>query len=105
MPKRNLTNPDAPPYGSLSQQQQTAVDLIAAGKTLQATADAIGVQRPTVSSWVNHSPLFIAALNARRQELWEGVVDGLRSLAPTALAVLQQELEGPQGAMCIQKTA
>ena len=49
MSKRKLTNPDAPPAWHLSQQQQTAVDLVVSGKNLQETADAIGVQRPTVS--------------------------------------------------------
>ena len=51
---RNQTNPDAPPDWALSQQQRTAVDLLVTGNTLQAVADAIGVQRPTVSQWVNH---------------------------------------------------
>jgi hypothetical protein len=94
MPKRNLTNPDATPDWSLSQQQQTAVDLLVSGKTLQETADAIGVQRPTVSQWVNHHAGFQAALNSRRQELWDGVVDTLRGLLPKALEVLKQELAG-----------
>ena len=94
MPKRNLTNPDATPAWRLSQQQQTAVDLVVSGRTLQETADAIGVQRPTVSQWLNHEPAFQAAVNARRQELWDGMVDTLRGLLPQALAVLKQELAG-----------
>jgi hypothetical protein len=94
MPKRNLTNPDAPPDGSLSHQQQTAVDLLVSGKNLQETADAIGVQRPTVSHWLHHHLGFQAALNARRQELWDGMVDTLRGLLPKALEVLKKELDG-----------
>src|SRR5262245_2151129 len=43
--KRNQTNPDAPPDWTLSQQQLTAIDLLVTGNTLQAVADAIGVQR------------------------------------------------------------
>jgi hypothetical protein len=89
-----LTNPDTASDWSVSQQQQTAVDLLIAGKNLQETADAIGVQRPTVSQWLNHNPAFIAALNRRRQELWDGMLDTLRGLLPQALAVLQQELDG-----------
>jgi len=45
MSKRNLTNPDATPDWSLSQQQRTAVDLITVGKNLQETADAIAELR------------------------------------------------------------
>src|SRR5262249_39827431 len=57
--KRNLTNPDAPDW-SLSEQQLTAIDLLVTGKTMQDTANAIGVQRPTVSQWVNHHAGFQA---------------------------------------------
>jgi hypothetical protein len=94
MPTRNLTNPDATPDWSLSEQQRTAINLIVSGKNFQTVADAIAVQRPTVSHWVNHHPGFQAELNRRRQELWADLVDGLRSLAPKALEVLVWELEG-----------
>jgi hypothetical protein len=93
--KRNLTNSDTPDW-SLSEQQLTAIDLLVTGKNLQETADHVGVQRPTVSQWVNHHPGFQAALNQRRQELWADMVDGLRSLLPQAVQVLQRELEGEQ---------
>src|SRR5262245_38555114 len=94
--ERKPTNPDAgaaAPTWSLSEQQLTAVDLIVSGRNLQDTADALGVQRPTVSQWVNHHPGFQAALNQRRQELWADLVDHLRSLAPKAVAVLAKELD------------
>lgn len=93
--KRNLTNPDAPDW-SLSEQQLTAIDLLVTGKTMQDTADAIGVQRPTVSQWVNHHAGFQAALNRRRQELWQDLTDGLRALAPKAVQVLAQALDGDE---------
>src|SRR5262249_34218793 len=63
MASRKQTNADAKPDWSLSEQQQTAVDLIVSGRNFQETADAIGVQRPTVSKWVHHDPGFQAALN------------------------------------------
>src|SRR5215510_8079922 len=91
---RNQTNPDATPDWTLSQQQLTAIDLLVTGNTLQAVADAIGVQRPTVSQWVNHHAGFQAELNLRRQQLWADLVDGLRALAPKALAVLARDLDG-----------
>jgi hypothetical protein len=92
--KRNQTNPDATPDWTLSQQQLTAIDLLVTGNTLQAVADAIGVQRPTVSQWVTHHPGFQAEVNLRRQQLWADLVDGLRALAPKAMEVLKAELEG-----------
>ena len=80
---------------SASRQQAAAVDLLTAGRTLTDAAAAVGVDRATVSGWVNHHPAFIAALHSRRQELWDGLVDELRGLLPKALAVLKQELDGP----------
>ena len=93
MSQRKTTDPDAPDW-RLTPQQCTGVDLLAAGQTLTATAEVLGVGRPAVSEWVNHHPGFQAALNARRQELWEGAVETLRGLLPKALAVLAKELEG-----------
>ena len=94
--KRNQTNSDTAPDGSVSQQQQTAIDLIVSGKNLQETADAIGVQRPTVSHWLNHHPPFIAALNSRRQEAFDSMVERLRGLLPQALDVIEQQLKSEQ---------
>jgi hypothetical protein len=108
MAKRILTNPDAPPDWSLSEPQLTAVLLLLQGKNVQTVADTIGVQRPTVSYWLNHHLGFQAELNQRRQELLDGLADTLRSLLPRALEVLKQELEGPQplaAALQVLKTA
>src|SRR5207302_1319021 len=76
-----------------SPQQETAVGLLASGKTVDETAQALGVTRPTVGAWLRH-PGMQAALNGRRQEQWAGMTDRLRSLLPKALDVLEQELEG-----------
>jgi hypothetical protein len=91
--KRDPTKSHVPDW-TLSEQQRTAVDLIVSGRNLQDTADAVGVQRWSVSQWVNHHPGFRAALNERRRELWADLVDGLRALAPKAVQVLAEALEG-----------
>ena len=67
---RKRTQDDTPE--GLTPQQCTAVDCLVSGRTISEAAEAIGVGRPTLSEWVNHHPGFIAALNARRQELWDG---------------------------------
>ena len=94
MSKRKATNGNAD--GHLTPQQCVCVDLLCSGSTLTAAAEALGVGRPAVSDWVNHCPPFIAALNARRQELWDGQVETLRGLLPRALEVLKAEMDGPQ---------
>ena len=93
MARQKPTNPDTPDW-TLTPQQETAVDLLASGKTVTDTATAIEVTRQTVSEWLNHHPGFQAALNSRRQELWIGMTDTLRGLLPKALEVLKDELEG-----------
>ena len=93
MARHKPTNPDTPDW-PLTPQQETAVDLLASGKTVTDTAMAIKVTRQTVSEWLNHHPGFEAALNSRRQELWTGMIDTLRGLLPKALEVLKCELEG-----------
>jgi len=93
MARQKPTNPDTPDW-TLTPQQETAVDLLASGKTVTDTATAVEVTRQTVSEWLNHHPGFQAALNRRRQDLWAGMTDALRGLLPKALEVLKCELEG-----------
>src|SRR5215471_3398502 len=93
MARQKQTNPDTPDW-SLTPQQETAVALLASGKTVTDTAAAIEVTRQTVSEWLHHHPGFQAALNSRRQELWVGMTNRLHGLLPKALEVLQNELEG-----------
>ena len=93
MARQKPTNPDTPDW-TLTPQQETAVDLLASGKTITDTATAVEVTRQTVSEWLNHHPGFQAALNSRRQELWIGMTNTLRGLLPKALEVLKSELEG-----------
>jgi hypothetical protein len=91
--RQKTTNPDTPDW-TLTPQQETAVDLLASGKTVTDTAAAVEVTLQTVSEWLNHHPGFQAALNSRRQELWVGMTNRLRGLLPKALEVLKCELEG-----------
>src|SRR2546423_585802 len=92
MSRQNPTNPDTSQY-ALSHQQDTVVDLLAAGSNLTEAAEKVGVSRQTVSEWVNRNPAFQAALNRRRQELWAEASDKLRGLLPPALTVLEQALK------------
>ena len=77
----------------LTPQQQACVDLLTAGKTITDAAAAVEVTRETVSGWVNNNPPFIAALNSRRQEAFDSMVERLRGLLPQALDVIEQQLK------------
>jgi len=73
----------------LTVTQLNAVDLIVTGRTDAEVGEAIGVTRQTVNGWRHHHPAFIAALNARRRELWGSASDRLRALLPKALDALE----------------
>lgn len=54
----------------LTIEQLNAIDVLITGKSDQAVADAVGVSRPTVTSWRLYDPYFQAELNKRRRETW-----------------------------------
>lgn len=85
MARQKATKPDTAEEWTLSPQQQTAVDLLATGRTVTEAAEAVGVARQTVSEWLNQHRGFQAELNRRRQELWAASTDCLRALVPKAL--------------------
>jgi hypothetical protein len=70
-----------------------AVDLLATGATVTATAKATGTSRQTVSDWLNNNPAFKAALNQRRAELWGQTCDRMRALLPLALDRIEAALQ------------
>ncbi|MGH7961241.1 MAG: hypothetical protein ACRERD_05375 [Candidatus Binatia bacterium] len=77
---------------TLSIEQANAIDLLVVGKSDQEVAEAIGKTRQTVCNWRLYHPLFQAVLNQRRQTVWSGAADKLRSLLPQALAVIERAL-------------
>jgi hypothetical protein len=79
---------------TLTEEQATAVDLLAGGRTPSETAEALKVPMQTVHEWCRSHPGVQAELNTRRQELWTGTTDRLRALLPKALEVLAEELKG-----------
>jgi hypothetical protein len=74
--------------GAPTLPQLNAIDLLAAGNTDQETADLLELHRTTVTKWRLYDPVFQAALNRRRAEVWGAAADRLRSLVPKALDVL-----------------
>ena len=76
----------------LSIEQENAVDLLIQGRSDRETAEAIGVTRQTVCAWRNQDSLFAAELNARRNALWRGHADRLRSMVARALDTLESGL-------------
>jgi hypothetical protein len=76
----------------LTPQQHAALDLLALGRPDAAVAAHTGVARETVTRWRLYDPAFRAALQARRDDLWQDARAGLQSLVPAALNALQDQL-------------
>jgi len=75
--------------------QLSAIDLLASGKTDKETAELLNLSRTCVTKWRLYDPVFQAALNHRRAEIWGAGADRLRALIPKALDALTAELENP----------
>lgn len=93
MALREFTMSKNPISNELNHQQETAIDLLLAGKNDSEVAEAIGKSRSTVNIWRNHDPLFMATLNDRRQQMWGGHLSRLNTLAAEAVDVLQEGLQ------------
>ena len=89
---REYTMSKNPISNQLTPHQETAIDLILAGKSDNEVAEKIGKSRSTVNVWRHHNPLFMATLNDRRQQMWGGQLSRLNTLASEAVDVLQEGL-------------
>jgi hypothetical protein len=79
----------------LTMPQLNAIDLLATGKTDRETAELLNLTRTCITKWRLYDPVFQAALNRRRAEVWASGIDRLRALIPKALDALADELEKP----------
>jgi hypothetical protein len=99
--KRTKTEGDAaaeivlvsPEPGELSPAQHVAIGVLMTGQTATAAAKASGVNRETVSRWLNHDAAFQAELGRQRAALHAAVDDRLRNLTGQALDTLERLLQ------------
>jgi hypothetical protein len=78
---------------ALTPAQQNALDLLASGKTDKEVSQALNLSRGQIEKWRQFDPIFQAALNRQRSELWAVSQDRLRSLIPKALDALVEVME------------
>jgi hypothetical protein len=90
--KRRTAERNGQPRRELSAQEQAAAELLAAGKTDKQTAESLSLPAERVTKWRLYDPIFQAALNACRAEVWQASIDRLRSMIPQALNTLAEEL-------------
>ena len=80
----------------LTVQQRNALELLIAGKTDQEVAQALGLNRVTVTRWRLYDVLFQAELDRQRHALWAAGADRLRALVPKAIETVERALERAQ---------
>ena len=78
----------------LSRAQLLAIPHLAAGSSIRATADTIGVSERSIRRWLKN-PEFAAALREAEKEVWNATVRKLRALGEKAVNALGRVLEDP----------
>ena len=87
------TTPRAFKPKPLSVEQETAIDALLTGKSDREVAELVGVHRATVQTWRTSHPLFQATLAQRREEIFAGAIDRLRSLMGKALENISNDMD------------
>lgn len=80
----------------LDERQRRAVDMLAAGDSDDAVADAVGVTRDVLAGWRLNHPAFQAAVNRADHATWAGAQSRVRALLPRALDRLADALDDPE---------
>ena len=78
-------------YG-LTQRQQKAAELLAAGKTKNTVAEEVGISRQQLWEW-GKNVFFRSAVSRIHSDLWIENKQRLRGLGGKAVDVIEQELE------------
>jgi hypothetical protein len=90
---------------ALTSEQTRAAIALAQGRTVTATADAIGVHRSTLYNWFKEDPAFRRAVDEIRRERYERLNDEMRDLESLALSRVRRILEEDSAPAAIQLRA
>ena len=75
-------------------KQRIAIELLLAGKSFSAAAQAVQVSRRTLYTW-RQDPAFQQELEHRREELWSDEAERLRAMVHPSLDILEEHLRDP----------
>lgn len=82
----------------LSDQQAQVITLLLAGKSQRDAAAEVGIAAETVTRWKSDS-VYVATMNARRQEVWATNTRRLRALLERAIVALGDLLDSDNEAV------
>jgi len=84
----------------LSVEQQNAIEFLIQGRSDRSVAETIGVNRSTIWEW-RKNPIFVAALNKQRNEMWKESRERLKNLAGSALDTIERQLANDDGRIAL----
>jgi len=96
---RECTISNEPVAPQLTQQQQSAIELLVQGQSLVRIAHALSIDASTLYRW-RQGKAFDAALGERRNDLWKEAIGRLKSLVHPALDVTEALLKNCQAEIC-----
>lgn len=88
----------------MDDRKRQAAEAIANGASASAVARELGVDRATIGRW-KKDPDFQAHVNSVLAETQAGAVDGLHSLVPASLKLLEDFVSGNQNIAANRATA
>ena len=78
--------------GDLTPQQEEAIEMIMEGKKTTEIAEKLGVSRQTIARWRKEEPEFIAELQSRRAQIWDGQREQLTKMIEKALGIVTESM-------------
>jgi hypothetical protein len=81
------------PEHPLTSQQQTAIEHLAAGKSVSESADLVGVSRRSIQLWLKSDPHFRAAYNSWRTQTTLNTQARLLAMADAAATAVGKAIE------------
>ncbi len=84
----------------LSIEQQNAIEFLIQGRSDRSVAEAVGINRSTLYEW-RKNPIFVAALNKQRNEMWKESRERLKTLAGSALDTIERQLANDDGRIAL----
>ena len=88
-----------------SAQQEAVIAALLEGKTQREAAALAGLAEETISRWKRNDPVFLAALNQRRDEAWALHLDAARKLKQKAVEALSELLDSDDDATRLKAAA
>ncbi len=88
--------------GDLRPEQEKALAMLVAGKSVTDVAREIGVHRVTLHRWMKSNPSFAAAFNQWREQMQESAHSRLLMMAEKAADALEKTLEAGDGRLAMR---